>query len=85
MRDIIEMFWENDHMSFSESVELTNKVKMLYQDPNLDFRLSNWAIATMGSVGDFDQLLSLRKSQEHILGDLSQKLFEDYKHKKLSL
>lgn len=85
MRDIIEMFWENDHMSFSESVELTNKVKMLYQDPNLDFRLSSWAIATMGGVGDLDQLLSLRKSQEPMLCDLSQKLFEDYKHKKLSL
>jgi radical SAM superfamily enzyme YgiQ (UPF0313 family) len=79
-----EMFWENDHMNFYESVELVKQVKTLYQDPNLDFRLSNWAIATMGSVGDLDQLLSLRKSQEHILGDLSQGLFEDYKHKKLS-
>ena len=72
-------------MSFSESVDLTNKVKMLYQDPNLDFRLSNWAIATMGGVGDLEQLLSLKKSQEPMLCDLSQKLFEDYKHKKLSL
>jgi hypothetical protein len=80
-----EMFWENDHMNFYESVELTNKVKMLYQDPDLDFRLSNWAIATMGSVGNLDQLLSLRKSQEHILIDISQKLFENYKRKKLSL
>jgi radical SAM superfamily enzyme YgiQ (UPF0313 family) len=80
-----EMYWENDQMNYYEAVKFTKHLQTLYQDPNLDFRLSCWAIATMGSIGDFDQLLRLKKSQERILFDLSQKLFDDYKRKKLSL